>query len=43
VIILYGEQALLEMVTLKGGVAMSNNGDGMLTRWERKILLDKLH
>ena len=22
---------------------MSSNGDGMLTRWERKILLDKLH
>ena len=22
---------------------MSSNGDGMLTRWERKILLDKVH
>jgi len=22
---------------------MSSNGDGMLTKWERKILLDKLH
>jgi len=32
-----------EIITLKGGVAMSSNGDGMLTRWERKVLLDKLH
>ena len=31
------------MVTLKGGVAMSSNMTGLLTEWERKILLDKLH